>query len=115
MTPSTPVLATASGAAFAAVVLGQSANAFACRSTTRPVWRLPRRGDPLLVGAVGVELLILVGMLGIPPLADLLGQRPPSLLGLAVAGCALPAVLAADAVAESGAARRARSGRRDPR
>jgi hypothetical protein len=31
-------LLAASGAAFTAVVLGQAANAFACRSTVRPAW-----------------------------------------------------------------------------
>jgi hypothetical protein len=67
------------------------------------------RGNPMLVGAVAVELLILVAMLGIPPLADLLGHRPPSLLGLAVAGCAVPAVPAADAVWKVLTDRRARS------
>ena len=66
-------LAAASGAAFAAVVLGQIANAFACRSTTRPVWRLTWAGNRLLLGAVAVELLVLLAMLGVPPLADVLG------------------------------------------
>ena len=100
------VLATASGAAFTAVVLGQFATAFACRSTSRPVWRLGWRSNPLLVGAVSVELLILVGMLTIPPLARLLGHRPPSLLGLAVALGAIPAVVLADAAVKRWAARR---------
>jgi magnesium-transporting ATPase (P-type) len=90
-------LATASGAAFTAVVLGQFATAFACRSTTRPVWRLDLRGNPLLLGAVGIELLVLLAMLGVPPLADVLGHRPPSALGLAIAVLAVPAVLLADA------------------
>jgi magnesium-transporting ATPase (P-type) len=92
-----PTLATASGAAFTAVVLGQFATAFACRSTTRPFWRLHWRGNPLLLGAVGIELLVLLALLGIAPLADLLGQRPPSPLGLAIALAAVPAVLLADA------------------
>jgi calcium-translocating P-type ATPase len=91
-----PVLATASGAAFTAVVLGQFATAVACRSTTRPFWRMRPTGNPLLLGALGVELLVLVALLGVPPLADLLGQRPPSALGLAIAACAVPAVLLAD-------------------
>jgi magnesium-transporting ATPase (P-type) len=106
-TPSASSLTAASGAAYAAVVQGQSANAFACRSTSRPPWRLGWRGNPMLVGAVAVELLILVGMLALPPLADLLGQRPPPVLGLLVAGCAVPAVLAADALAKLVTARRA--------
>jgi magnesium-transporting ATPase (P-type) len=109
-TVSATALATASGAAFTAVVLGQFANAFACRSTSRPPWQLGWRSNPLLVWAVGVEVLILIGMLAIPPLARLLGQRPPSLLGLAIAGCAIPVVLGVDAVTKRRTARR-RTGR----
>jgi calcium-translocating P-type ATPase len=100
-TPSGASLATASGAAFAAVVLGQSANAFACRSSTRPPWRLGRRSNPLLLGAVVVELGILIAMLAIPAVAGVLGHQPPSLLGLVIAGCAVPTVLAVDAVAKA--------------
>jgi magnesium-transporting ATPase (P-type) len=94
-------LATASGAAFTAVVLGQMANAFACRSTTRPAWRLGWRSNPLLVWAVGIELLILLAMLVVPPVASLLGQRPPTPLGLAIAAGAVPAVLLVDALAKA--------------
>jgi magnesium-transporting ATPase (P-type) len=99
-------LATASGAAFTAIVLGQFGTAFACRSTRRPAWTLPPRGNPLLLWAVGIEFCVLVAMLGIPPLADLLGHAPPSPLGLAVAVLAVPAVLLADAAAKSLARRR---------
>jgi magnesium-transporting ATPase (P-type) len=44
--PSATLLATASGAAFAAVVLGKLANAFACRSTTLPAIRTGWSGNP---------------------------------------------------------------------
>jgi hypothetical protein len=37
--PAPSALALASGSAFAAIALGQMANAFACRSETQPVWR----------------------------------------------------------------------------
>ncbi|SFE86225.1 cation-translocating P-type ATPase [Blastococcus tunisiensis] len=90
------LLATASGAAFTAVVLGQLANAFACRSGTRPAWRLDWRSNRLLLGAVAIEVLVLAAMLLAPPVADLLGMSPPPLLGLLVAAAAIPAVLAAD-------------------
>ena len=103
-------LATASGAAFTAVVLGQMANAFACRSSTRPAWRLSWRSNPLLVWAVAVEVLILVAMLVVPPVARMLGHRPPTLIGWAIAAGAVPAVLLADAVAKRiSAGRRARA------
>jgi magnesium-transporting ATPase (P-type) len=105
-TVSSGTLATASGAAFTAVVLGQMANAIACRSSTRPVWRLRWRGNPFLLWAIVAELLILVAMLVVPAVADLLGQRPPSLLGLLLAACAVPAVLAADSLHKALRARR---------
>jgi magnesium-transporting ATPase (P-type) len=91
-------LAAASGAAFTAVVLGQMANAFACRSGTRAVWQIPWRGNPLLLWAVATELLVLAAMLLVPPVAELLGQRPPPLRGLLVALCAVPVVIGADAL-----------------
>jgi magnesium-transporting ATPase (P-type) len=108
------LLATASGAAFTAVVLGQMANAFACRSGTRPAWRLDWRGNRLLLAAVGVELVILVAMLVVPPVADVLGMSPPPLLGLVVAAAAAPAVLAADGLHKGAAslARRRRAATR---
>ncbi len=89
-------LATASGAAFTAVVVGQMANAFACRSGTRPAWRMNWRGNRLLLWAVGIELIILTAMLLVPPVAETLGMSPPPLLGLVVAAVAVPAVLATD-------------------
>lgn len=61
-TPHPALLATASGTAFAAIVLGHLANAVACRSETRWVGRVGIRGNRLLLYAVVVEL----GMLAIP-------------------------------------------------
>lgn len=94
--PTGPALMAASGAAFAAVVFGQAANAFACRSATRPPWRLGWGSNRLLLWAVGVELAALAGFLLVPPLADLLDHAPPPLAGLLVALLAGPAVLAVD-------------------
>lgn len=107
-------LAAASGAAFTAVVLGQMANAFACRSGTRPAWRLGWRGNRLLLWAVGIELGILAAMLLVPPVADLLGMSPPPLLGLLLAATAVPAVLGVDGLYEGVAARRRRPAQRVP-
>jgi magnesium-transporting ATPase (P-type) len=95
--PGTGTLFAASGAAFGAVVLGQMANAFACRSTSRPPWALDRGANRLLLGAVAVELALLLAFVYLPPLATLLGQAPPAAIGWAIAVCAAPAVLAADA------------------
>ena len=97
-TPSAALLATASGTAFTTVVLGQMATAFACRSESRWVGRLDWRGNPLLLGAVAVEMVVLFIFIGIPPLARLLGGRFPSALGWLVAAAAIPVVFLADAV-----------------
>jgi magnesium-transporting ATPase (P-type) len=96
--PTGHALLAASGAAFSAVVLGQMANAFACRSTTRWPGALGWTTNRLLLGAVAAELLALVGFLFVPPVASLLGHAPPLLWGWAVATLAIPAVLGADAL-----------------
>jgi magnesium-transporting ATPase (P-type) len=94
--PDGPTLLGASGAAFAAVVIGQAANAFACRSATQWVGAQTVRTNTFLVWAVLVEVAMLAGFLAIPPLADRLGHGPPPLIGFAVAVLAAPAVVAAD-------------------
>ena len=94
--PPAHVLALASGAAFAAVVLGQLANAFACRSASRPVGRHSLHGNRLLLLAVAVELVFLVVILAWPSLAGLLGGAWPPPVGWAVALCAVPAVVLVD-------------------
>jgi magnesium-transporting ATPase (P-type) len=96
--PEGTVLLTASGAAFTAVVFGQVANAFACRSTVRPAWRVPVRANPLLLWAIGSEVAMLAAFLYVPFIADVLDQAPPSWAGFAVALLAIPAVLGADTV-----------------
>lgn len=95
-TPSTALLATASGTAFSTVVLGQLATAFACRSESRLVGRLDWRGNPLLLGAVAVEVAVLFLFIGVPPIARLLGGGFPSALGWLVAMMVIPAVFFAD-------------------
>ena len=56
--PDSQLLAVASGTAFAAIAIGQMANAVACRSTTRPVWRLRPLDNPLVLSAIGAELVL---------------------------------------------------------
>jgi hypothetical protein len=80
------------------VVLGQLANAFACRSQRRWALGQPLTTNPLLLGAVSVELAVLFLFLALPPLPHLLGGAWPSLLGWALAAMAVPFVLAADAL-----------------
>lgn len=101
-------LAAASGAAFAAVVLGQAANSFACRSATVSPWRLGWMSNRLLVGAVGVQVALLAGLLWIGPVARLLGQAPPAWPAAVAAAAAVPVVLAVDAVHKAARRRRHR-------
>ncbi|GAA2481130.1 cation-transporting P-type ATPase [Terrabacter carboxydivorans] len=112
--PPAPLLALASGAAFAAVVLGQLGNAFACRSATRPVGRHSLRGNRLLLLAVGVELVFLLVILGWPAVAGLLGGASPPASGWVVAALAVPAVVVVDrlhkGVRAAGRSRRASPG-----
>ena len=96
--PSGPALLAASGAAFSAVVIGQMANAFACRSATLWPGAVGWTGNRFLLYAVAIELALLAGFLHIHPLAALLGHGPPNGWGVAVALLAFPSVLAADAI-----------------
>ena len=94
--PPSDALMAGSGAAFTTVVLGQLANALACRSATVPPWRLGWFTNRLLVWAILAELGLLAVFLFLGPVAALLGQAPPTPGGLAVALAAIPAVLLAD-------------------
>jgi magnesium-transporting ATPase (P-type) len=95
--PSGAALAAASGAAFTAVVAGQMANAFACRSATLWPGRLNWTSNRYLVLAVCCEAAMLMGFLYVPPLANVLGQAPPNAAGYLLALLAIPGVLLADA------------------
>ena len=94
--PDATLLASGSGTAFAAIVLGQLANAFACRSETRWVGATGFGGNRLLLSAVAVEAAMLVVFVGVPPLARLLGGAMPDGTGWLLAAVAIPAVWAAD-------------------
>lgn len=96
--PSGDVLLKASGAAFSAVVLGQMANAFACRSAARWPGKLGWWTNRFLLVAVMFEVFLLAALLHFRPLALLLGQAPPNRSGLMAALLAFPAVLLADAL-----------------
>ncbi len=107
--PAGTAMLAASGAAFSAVVFGQVANVFACRSTVRFAWQIPLRINRLLIVAVLAELGMLAAFLYIPPLAHLLGQSPPVAAGFLAAVLAAPAVLAVDTLQKL-VARQRRSG-----
>ncbi|MGI9116948.1 MAG: cation-translocating P-type ATPase, partial [Gaiellales bacterium] len=91
----------ASGAAFAAIVLGQFANAFACRSSVLRPGQLGWRTNRLLLWAVATALGLIAVTLLVPPVAAFLGQARPTLAGAAIALLAPPAVLAADAASKA--------------
>jgi magnesium-transporting ATPase (P-type) len=95
--PSAGLLAAASGAYFLSVVATQSVNAFACRSTRRPPWRLGWCTNRLLCIAVAVELAAALVMLLWQPLADVLGHANPGITGWALAAGAAGLLLLADA------------------
>lgn len=95
--PTGHALTAASGATFATVVIGQMANAFACRSTTRTPRALGWLSNRLLVGAVLIEIAVTAVFLVVGPVARVLGHSPPPLLGWAVAGAAAISILVADA------------------
>jgi magnesium-transporting ATPase (P-type) len=90
-------MAAASGAAFATVVLAQTVNAFACRSTTLPVWRIPLLTNRLLIGAATIELVIAGLFLLVPSVARILGHESPPAIGWVIALLSMPLLLAVDA------------------
>jgi magnesium-transporting ATPase (P-type) len=96
--PGGAVFLAASGAAFSAVVIGQMANAFACRSATRWPGALGWTTNRPLIYAVIAELTLLFLFLFVQPIAAILGHAPPTNAGAAFAILAFPAVLLADAV-----------------
>nr|SBO96112.1 FIG01105513: hypothetical protein [Nonomuraea gerenzanensis] len=111
--PSLGLLAAASGAAFAAVVLGQFANAFACRSESRWIGRIRWRTNRLLLGAIAVEAVLLLVFLGVPAVAALLGGTFPPVVGWLLAALAIPVMIAADAGHKAWRARRRRAAHGD--
>lgn len=100
----------ASGAVFVAVVLCQSANAWACRSDTAPPWALGWLSNRFLVIAVILEAILALGVVAIPAIAEHLGHRlPPGPVWVVVIAGAL-GLLGVDAADK---ARRVRSFGRD--
>jgi magnesium-transporting ATPase (P-type) len=101
-------LLAASGAAFMTVVLAQSANAFACRSSTRWPGALGWTTNRLLIPAVSTELAFSLVVVLVPPIALALGHASPPAAGWAVALAAPALVLAVDALDKRARAHRPR-------
>lgn len=91
-------LAAASGAAFMTVVFAQTANAFACRSSTRWPGALGWTTNRLLLVAATIELAFSFVVLWVPPIANVLGQSNPPFWGWVVALASMPILLAVDAL-----------------
>jgi hypothetical protein len=96
--PSGHDLMAASGAAFMTVVLAQTANAFACRSSTRWPGALGWTTNRLLIPAASTELVFSFVVLLVTPVALVLGQAPPPLAGWLVAVASPGVLLAVDAL-----------------
>jgi magnesium-transporting ATPase (P-type) len=99
-------LLAASGAAFMTVVMAQTANAFACRSSTRWPGALGWTTNRLLIPAAATELGFSLIVLLVPPIASALGHASPPAAGWAVAFAAPAVVLAVDALDKRIRARR---------
>ncbi|OBH95458.1 cation-transporting P-type ATPase [Mycobacterium sp. E2733] len=104
-------LTMASGAAFITVVFAQTANVFACRSSSRWPGALGWLTNRLLVPAAFIGLAISLIELWVPPIARLLGQWNPPLWGWAVALAAVPILFGVDALDKYRRAHRRRIGR----
>ena len=93
-------LAAASGAAFMTVVFAQTANAFACRSSTRWAGALGWTTNPLLIVCASVEVVFSFLVLSIPPVADTLDHAAPPAAGWVVALLSPGVLLGVDATAK---------------
>nr|WP_116998172.1 cation-transporting P-type ATPase [Desertimonas flava] len=96
--PEGPALAAASGAAFMTVVIAQTANAFACRSSSQWPGALGWTTNRLLIPAASVELVFSLLVILAGPIASELGHASPPLVGWLVAVAAAAVLLAVDAI-----------------
>ena len=72
-------LATLSTMVFAAIVMMQMANAFECRSNPASLFTIGPLSNRLLVGAVAIELFMLLAFVYIPSISGVLSQCPLTL------------------------------------
>jgi magnesium-transporting ATPase (P-type) len=93
-------VAAASGAAFMTVVSAQTANAFACRSSTRWAGAVGWTTNPLLIAAASAEALFSLVAVFVPVIADELDHAPPPAAGWAVALVSAGVLLAVDAASK---------------
>jgi magnesium-transporting ATPase (P-type) len=105
-------MAAASGAAFLAVVLAQTANAFACRSSSRWPGDLGWSTNRLLIPAAAIGLAFSLAIVFVGPLASQFEHDSPPLLGWLMVLLASVALLTVDALDKR---RRRRRRARQPR
>ena len=98
--PTGTITLAASGAAFMTVVLGQLANAMACRSSTRWPGALGWRTNRLLFPAMFAGLAFGLATVFIPAVAAAMGQGPPTAVGWVIALLAIPLMLSVDALSK---------------
>jgi magnesium-transporting ATPase (P-type) len=87
----------ASGAAFLAVVMAQTANAFACRSSTRRPGELGWTTNRLLPSAIALALTVSLVAVYVPALADVFDHQGPTAVGWLVVIIGAGGLLAVDA------------------
>jgi hypothetical protein len=80
-----------------AIVIAQTANAFACRSSTRWPGALGWTTNRLLIPAASIEFAFSLAVLFIASIADELGHASPPLVGWLIALATAGALLAIDA------------------
>jgi calcium-translocating P-type ATPase len=91
-------LAAASGGAFLTVIVMQMANAFACRSTRVPAWRLGWLGNRFLLVAVAGSTAFALVCLLVEPVAQVLDQAWPPAAVLPLVALSAPLLWLVDAV-----------------
>lgn len=96
--PGGSILLAASGAAFMTVVLAQTANAFACRSSTRWPGALGWTTNRLLIPAASIELAFALVVVLVPGIAAALGQAIPTTVGWAIGIASMPLLVGVDAM-----------------
>jgi magnesium-transporting ATPase (P-type) len=77
MADSGPIYTLATTMTFTAIVAGQVGNVLACRSFGTSLFALPLARNPLLIGALVVEVLTLLALVYIPPLQSVFDFAGP--------------------------------------
>ena len=99
--PTGTIALAASGAAFMTVVLGQLANAMACRSSTRWPGALGWTTNRLLFPAMLAGLAFGLITVFVPAIASAMGQGPPTVAGWVIAVLTIPLMFGVDAVSKA--------------